>query len=243
VTPNNGPTDPEGGPTVDDFGSVALVTSLARVWSAIRKHHPDVPGVVLLPAPNPHRQTNVLGHFAALRWSARKDNGAAVIHEVVVVAEHLNRSAEDVVETLLHEAAHAMNFARGRKDCSASQYHNRVFKAAAEEVGLTVIQMPHYGFAQTRLTHETVMCYAIETADLATALMHRRSHGSTAKPPSGSGEADGEDRHDQVENPDLSKGRMKKAKCPCGFIVRVSRKVLGATTISCGRCVKPFELA
>ena len=127
---------------MDERLSVGLIAALARVWTSIRSKHPAVPGVVILAAPGARDQPRVLGHFAALRWSAKENSGKA-LHEVVVVAEYLNRPAEDVVETLLHEAAHAMNFDRGIKDCSRSQYHNARFKVAAEEVGLTVEQVPH----------------------------------------------------------------------------------------------------
>lgn len=228
---------------MDEQSSVDLIVALARVWAAVRKRHPDVPGVVLLPAPNPHKDNNVLGHFAALRWSPRKSPGSTLVHEVVVVAEHLNRSPADIVETLLHEAAHAMNFERGIKDCSStSQYHNQHFKAAAEELGLTVSQVRHYGFAMTMLLPDTAALYEAETEALAAVLMHRRSitRAPSAPPgPSPPGNVDnaGDDKEDNKE------GRMKKAVCSCGFIIRASRKVLASTTISCGRCAEPFVLA
>lgn len=230
---------------MDALGAVVLVAALDRVWSAIRQHHPDVPGVMLLPAPNPHSNANVLGHFAALRWSARPAGDAHVVHEVIVVAEHLNRSAEDVVETLLHEAAHAMNFARGKKDCSRSQYHNRLFEAAATELGLSVHRVPHYGFALTKLLPETAERYASETAELAAVLIHRRAFTALPATPPKTPTSDGDDRGDDdgADDNDNSKGRLKKATCKCPFIIRASRKVLAATTISCGRCGWSFDLA
>ena len=227
---------------MDELGAVVLVTALARIWGAIRKRHPEVPGVVLLPAPNPHGNANVLGHFAALRWSARKAQDSAVVHEVIVVAEHLNRTPEDILETLLHEAAHAMNFERKIKDCSASQYHNQRFKAAAEELGLVVDQVPHYGFARTCLAPETAPCYQSETETLATVLIHRRAFIlPPASPPAPPG--DGGDDDQDSDTTDNSKGRMRKAVCKCGYIIRASRKVLSATTVSCSCCDGPFEIA
>lgn len=226
---------------MDEPVAVVLVAALARVWAAIRSRHPDMPGVMLLPAPNPHGNANVLGHFAALRWSARQAKGIATVHEVVVVAEHLNRSPEDIVETLLHEAAHAMNFQRGIKDCSSNQYHNQRFKAAAEELGLVVQQVPHYGFARTSLPPETAASYTEETAALAIALLHRRAivlaPATPPTPPTGGDDGgNGEDK-------DNSKGRMIKAVCKCGYIIRASRKVLSATTVSCSGCGGPFGFA
>ncbi len=226
-----------------ELASVALTLALARVWAAIRAHHPDVPEVVLLPVPNPHGQRGVLGHFAALRWQPRSDAGGKRIHEVVVVAEHLDRSAEDVVGTLVHEAAHALNFERGIRDCSRSQYHNQRFQSAAEELGLDVTQVPHYGFALTRLRAETTARYASETAGLTVVLMHRRAETAATPVPKGTGNAaDDSDSTDNNDKTDTG-GRYKKASCQCPFNIRVSRKVMTTTVIRCETCGESFQFA
>lgn len=218
--------------------SVRLVAALAGIWAKIRELHPQVPGVVVLAAPNPHRATNVLGHFAALRWKA-KAAGDERLHEVVVVAEHLNRGAEDVLETLIHEAAHAMNFARGVNDCSRSQYHNARFKEAAEELGLSVERVPHYGWALTRLRGGTTKQYETEIEDLRAVLIHR--HRPIALP-SGPAVGDG-DVNDAPDGGDGPRSRHLKATCACPFVIRVSRKTLATTTIRCETCGGPFRVA
>ena len=133
---------------MDEKTSVVLIQALADVWTAIRERHPDVPGVVLLPAPAGGR-ANVLGHFAPLRWSPKTQEDGELLHEVVVVAEHLNRPTADIVETLVHEAAHALNFNRGVRDCSRNQYHNRKFRDAAQELGFTLANAITYVQAAT----------------------------------------------------------------------------------------------
>lgn len=225
---------------MDEQPSLGLLQALSFIWSKIRKRHPDVPEVVLLPAPAPRRQLNVLGHFAALRWTGRKEQGHH-LHEVVVVAEHLDRPAEDTLETLLHEAGHALNFERGIKDCSASQYHNKKFREAAMELGLEVKQVRHYGFALTTLLPATAADYEEETKHLQEVLIHRRrpvllttGPGTTPSTPGligggGSG----------------PRTRSRKAVCACSppFIIRVSRKTLSSTVIRCESCGEPFKLA
>jgi hypothetical protein len=225
---------------VADFASVSLTQALARVWAAIRHYHPQVPEVVLLPVPNPHGHRGVLGHFAALRWTPRAGKTGARIHEVVVVAEHLDRTAEDVVGTLLHEAAHALNFERGIRDCSRSQYHNQQFRVAAEEVGLTVQQVPHYGFALTALLPETATRYAVETAGLSVVLMHRRDVDTRASTPFGGDTPTGAAGEEGV---DAKSGRYKKASCACPWNIRVARATLAATVIRCETCGEAFSLA
>lgn len=222
--------------------AVELTIALSAVWKAVQQNHPEVPHVVLLAAPNPHTNTNVLGHFAALRWNATTGHGG-ILHEVVVVAEHLNRSAEDIVATLLHEAAHALNFSRGIHDCSRSQYHNRKFEVAAKELGLDVTQVAHYGFALTAMPTETAQRYNAETDALRQVLMHRRPMVSASKPGGiSSGEGDGAEMPDDSE-PSEKGGRYKKASCKCPFNIRVARATLAATTIQCTTCGEPFQLA
>ncbi|MFA5762952.1 MAG: hypothetical protein WC931_05190, partial [Bacilli bacterium] len=234
--------DHHGTESVDERISVRLVEALAAVWSKIREHHPGVPGVVLLAAPSPRRELNVLGHFAALCWSARQKKGNH-FHEVVVVAEHLDREVEAIVGTLIHEAAHALNFERHVFDCSRSQYHNRQFKEAAEELGLTVEQVLHYGFAKTRLTEKTIATYAIEIANLNDALVHRRKPVVIANP---APPKDGNDENtgDRDADNDKSTSRHLKAICACDppFIIRVSCRTLRETRIICAQCGEEFGI-
>lgn len=214
--------------------SVILIEALAKVWSRIRVLHPAVPGVMLLAAPSLRSDLSVLGHFAPLRWRHRQ-KGEASHHEVMVVAEHLDRDPSEIVETLIHEAAHAMNFERGIHDCSRSQYHNRAFKEAAEVLGLAVTQVPHYGFALTRLKPETLSRYAEDIKHLAEVLIHR------AKPVTVSGVTPkGGDEEPPNDKP---ASRNRKAVCKCLFIIRVAKATLDQTVIRCERCGEPFMLA
>jgi len=199
--------------------SVRLLTTLDAVWSAIRAAHADVPPVVLLTAPGERSQRKI-GHFWALKWQHRTEGN---LHEVVLVAEYLNRTACDVLEVLLHEAAHACNFVRGIKDCSANQYHNRAFRKTAEELGLHVEQMGHYGFAHTSLTEETEKRWSEQIAMLGREIQVFRRWNRKRKL--------------GVQTPNR---RNLRCSCACGFLIRVSRTTLNQTEIQCGRCRKRF---
>jgi hypothetical protein len=229
---------------MDEQTSVQLISAMAACWTAIRERHSDVPGVVLLPAPAQRGRMNVLGHFAPIRWKTKTADDV-MLHEVVVVAEHLDRSAEDIFETLLHEAAHALNFARGIFDCSpTSQYHNGKFKNAAEELGLEVVKVPHYGWAYTTLQEETRCVYAAVIAELDATLVHRRKPVIIIVPPSdppagGKTPTTGTD----PEDASTPSSRSRKATCSCPHIIRVSKKVMETTTIRCESCGQPFSLA
>ena len=230
---------------MDESTSVMLIQALANVWAAIRRNHPDVPEVVLLPAPAQHGKLNVLGHFAPLRWNAKHAAGQ-LMHEVVVVAEHLDRNAAEIVETLLHEAGHAICEARNVIHCSAtSQYHNRNFRDAAVELGLDVMQVANYGFAFTTLPAATADRYADTINALAAVLVHRRKPSalSVAVPPgSNTGTITKGDKEEDAPAPPT--GRLRKATCECDppFIIRVAKTTMDNTTIRCDRCRKPFRL-
>ncbi len=221
----------------DEQVSVRLIRALAACWSAIRKRHKDVPGVVLLPAPARRESLGVLGYFSAMRWRMRK-SGERELSEVVVVAEHLDRPAADVFETLVHESAHAMNYQRGIDDCTTSQYHNQHFKRAAEQLGLAVEQMKHYGFAKTSLLPATAERYEKEIARLDQALTVFRQKPLSVVTGGGGGTTGGAGTEDKPKE-----GRLRKAVCRCPFIIRLAKATIEATTIRCETCGRPFELA
>lgn len=81
----------------------ALVASLERAWAAIAARHPDLPSAVIVVAPGSGRRRAELklGHFAAGRWDVAGNTNP----EVLVGGEGLQRGAQDVLGTLLHEAA------------------------------------------------------------------------------------------------------------------------------------------
>jgi len=84
-------------------------------------------------------------------WDSTWKSGDDYRPEINISAEHLSRSAHAIMETLIHEMAHMINAKRKVKDCNASQYHNKNFKATAEAIGLTVSKMGTHGYAKTEL--------------------------------------------------------------------------------------------
>jgi len=235
--------------TTTDF-SGELHWALAQIWAKIRVLHKAVPGVMLLAAPAQRGEHNVLGHFAPLRWTPRRDEKTQV-HEVVVTAEWLTRKPEEVLCTLIHEAAHAANWDAGIKDCSANQYHNEEFKTRGEAMGLTVEKVKNYGWAKTTIPAETIKVYAVELAQLESVMIHRFSlmgllgllGGGKLVPgakPTGTGSG-----IVITGNGGGSRGtgsRMLKATCECGHIIRLARKTFEATAIRCETCGEDFKL-
>ena len=105
---------------------------------------------VIIIAPRGRKKIN--GWFWANRWK-EKDTTKEVPErpEILIAAEQLNRSVDDVLETLLHEMVHYKNHIDGVKDVTGAQWHNKKFKEMAEQFGLVVSKFPGRGYALTEL--------------------------------------------------------------------------------------------
>jgi len=139
---------------------------------------------------------------------------------LLISAEGLYRGGEGAFETLVHEAAHALATARGQKDVTGYQYHNRTFKANAEELGLKVEKVKNRGFAYTDLTDELKVQYAgtIERLDKAAVAMRQ--------PP--------------VVKTKSAQGQVKML-CACGTVIRCGKRVAATARILCEDCGHHFH--
>lgn len=83
------------------------------------------------------------------KWKLNEES----VTEITIVAERLDRSLEEILETLLHEMVHLYNSQAGLKDCNAQQRHNKHFKKTAQEIFfLQVDKHPTRAWALTSLT-------------------------------------------------------------------------------------------
>lgn len=200
-----------------------MVAALEAAWSAIRAAHPDVPEVVLVVASGgPNRNGGMKwGHYAHGRWSLKTDEESR-IPEVLISGEGLQRDATEAFTTLVHEAAHGMAAVRKLKDTSRNgRYHNKVFKALAEELGLEVGKQGSRGWAATTITSAAAARWAGTIEALGRALQAFRFAESSRK----------------------KKGsRNLLAVCGCGTKIRLTRSAYEAAPIVCGACEQEFQL-
>ena len=96
------------------------------------------------------QKRDCLGHFAESAWSGidleSREYTDQRIHEIAIMAEHLNRDIYQIMATLRHESVHYENFICGNQDCSKGGAHNaKYFKAVAEECGLIVTHGKEHG--------------------------------------------------------------------------------------------------
>lgn len=93
------------------------------------------------------------GHMTtAPVWVADETSGK---YEMNISAYTINRSPDEICETILHEQCHLYDNIHGIEDCSnGGRYHNKKFKETAESHGLTVSQSGYHGWAHTELNDD-----------------------------------------------------------------------------------------
>lgn len=121
----------------------ALYTCFDQLNVALCSGTLPKPAFTLIPA----GRRRALGWHWANRWNI----GGKSVNEINFCTEWLKRPFEELMETMIHEMAHLKNAAAGIKDCTSAQRHNKHFKRAAEELGLTVEKRGNKGFAKTAL--------------------------------------------------------------------------------------------
>ncbi len=107
-----------------------IITALEGMWADIQKRHPEVPDVVLITGTSRQAGGNRWGHHWPERWH---QHGKQMAPELFIAGELLALGAARVLQTMLHEAAHALAHVRGIKDTSRSgnRYHNSLFAELA----------------------------------------------------------------------------------------------------------------
>lgn len=234
------------GPVLDEARVSQVVAALERVWNeGVRVSHPELPDVAIVVASGAEGlKVKRWGHFAAGRWVVA---GGERRSEILIAAELLAHGPIDVLGTLLHEAAHALAFARGLKDTSRQgRYHNERYRALAIEVGLVCERDDVYGWTITRCTDATVEVYEPALQELETAGRFYREDLTTRSPvpPPGEGEGDGDMGAAGGGDAPKKGGRLLLVcRCAAPRKIRASASVAELGPILCGICGEAFDVA
>ena len=160
-----------------------------------------------------------------------KTESGKASYELNIGADYLDRPIENIVATLIHEGCHLYAMQNGIKDTSnRGVYHNKRFKALAEDRGLIIEKHSRYGWTITTPSEATIN-FCIDN-DLQEVLITRHT-GITF-----TGVGTGKNGNGTPVKPTApKKGNSIKWICPCcGAIVR-STKILN---IVCGDCHEKF---
>lgn len=203
-----------------------LIRALEGVWACIQERHPEVPEVLFITGSGD--KGGERGHFGPNRW-CEAASPSSKVHELFVAGERIGDGPEGVLETLLHEAAHALAQVRGVKDTSRQgRYHNARFQALGEELGLVVERhSPSYGLAATTLPPLVAEAYEPELVALRMALKHHYASYAEGDDPNGT----------DSETPRKPTPRYE---CGCPRVIRMSATTYEEGGIVCQLCDEPF---
>jgi SprT-like family len=127
-----------------DRGSTAI-KCIEEAWTQLRELHSHLPRavIVLLDAATRNRRR---GHFAQSAWQS---HGQSKSHEIGI-SPALFGSPKQLLATLLHEAAHAINYEKKLSDCSGRYYHRKEFRDMSTRLGLDCrFRNTRYGWSIT----------------------------------------------------------------------------------------------
>lgn len=216
----------------------ALVRVLEAMWASIQRHHPEVPPAVILIGPGDH-PVPIWGYWSPARWSVPTHGTRG---EVLIAGESLARPAKHTLETLLHEAAHALATARKIQDTSRQgRYHNRRYKVLAEELGLTVAKHKTYGWTLTATTPAVEEKYSMEIAALQAAIDEQHgAHRRTALRALDEGEDGGCDKDGDNDGNRGRSSMIRQCACTPARTIKASAETYEQGYIMCGLCARPF---
>jgi len=143
--------------------------------------------------------------------------------EINITAEHMQREADLIITSLLHEMCHLKNIQDGIQDTSRSgTYHNKHFKEVAETRDLIIGKHEMYGYCITTPTIDLskwinencrVGCFRYQRAKT-----YKSGTPKITKP--------GKDGKEKTIS--RTKQSSRKYVCPsCGLTVRATREVVG----------------
>lgn len=164
----------------------------------------------------PAKKTRTLGTCSVDKVWQHKKVKKNQKYEITISAESLQRSTDEIAETLLHEMAHLYCSLNDIKDTSNNYvYHNKRYKIQAENHGLNVENEQTVGWAITSLTDKTkdlVESYKIKDS----VFNYYRTTFDGIK----------------------LKTKTFKYQCPCDVKISHYKDI----SLICGICKKPFEL-
>lgn len=210
--------------TPSTLGSTAVI-ALEGAWALLKEQEPTLPDGVFIVL-GPRDREKVRGHFFRDAWKGPTPGTTA--HEVAMSPSQFS-DPSSTLETLVHEAVHALNHAAGIQDTRPpkNKYHNKKFKEKAEKLGLAVGAPTSYrGFAFTSWPEGKV---PERYQGILDHLKANLPQGTTDKPP-------------KVDpRKPVQPSSFRTIKCSCREI-SVSKKVAEAGDLICGLCREEFQV-
>lgn len=233
-----------------------IVKALETAYADIRANHPELPDVVWITGSGLDGISGKWAHFWRDRWQDRQDDATESDKraEMFMAGERLACGAELTLQSMLHEAAHALAAVRELQDTSRQhRYHNKTFVKMAEELGLEYKhETPDttIGFSAVTLTEDAKVKYAdtIKTLDSAIKVILDSPWlslltGTTG----GEGGGDGAHRMPKGTKRTTTSTSRNNGKYVCGCetprILRMAPKTFELAAVECKACGEEFHAA
>jgi hypothetical protein len=221
------------------------VAAIEKAYRMIQRRFADAPDATIVVK----RDERAWGHTTVAKVWAPAAAEVADRFEIMISGENLRRGADAVAATLLHEAAHARNLAKGILDTDTNGRHNKLFKCTAEEHGLSCECDRWHGWTKTALTDEgraswkaliaTIERGLAKSAATAAPTIDHLPKPEAPKPVEGGVTITG-GSGGFVSPPKRGNRNLLKAVCGCGHSIRVSAGVLAAAEPTCQICGEVF---
>lgn len=157
-------------------------------------------------------------------------------YEMNIAAEMLSMEIEEVLDTIIHEMIHLYCRENGIQEVSrGGKYHNRKFKAIAEEKGLVCYKIGQYGWNTQGHNNDKLTEYALEKG-WSEIKINREGYKRINIPT--------EETQNSNETAIQQEGgrrtsSTRKYQCPC---CKNSVRATKAVNIICGDCMKKMEI-
>lgn len=201
---------------------------LVKVFKAVNEHffndELETPTITI------QSSVGAYGHVTTSKvWNS---NGTPT-YELNIGAETLARPIEEVVATMIHECVHIYCMQNNIKDTSNNGvYHNKRFKAIAEEMGhLQIERHEKYGWTISRPTETTIdFCIQYGLEDILINRATPYTFRGIGTPKAGDGN----------ETPTIPKpSSTRKYQCPCcGNSFRATKEI----RVLCMDCGVQYEV-
>lgn len=156
-----------------------------------------------------------------MTWSQKQQG---LYREINVTAEYLNRPAELVITSLLHEMCHLFNIQHNIQDTSRNgTYHNKSFADAALSHGLLIEKDEKYGYCRTLPSDELKQWVNINIRKGCFRYKRAKTYkNGTPKTTTGTG------NNGKEATTSRTKQSSRKYTCPnCGLTIRATKDVTG----------------
>lgn len=227
-----------------------IVKVLEAAWREIVKRHPELPEVVIITGSGLGVFGAKWAHFSiGYHWVDKGDHDAKR-PEMFIAGERLACGGELTLQSMLHEATHAIAAKREIQDCSRQgRYHNGEFKKIAVELGLEYApDSPDktIGFSAVTLTEATKTNYASTIKKLDDAIktylpgFEGLGSGSGASGGDGAHKIPGTGRRPKAPGTTNTNNVKYVCKCETPRIMRMARSTFEIAGVTCRDCDSDF---